>query len=91
MDGTIRAFDLTRYRNFRTFVSPTPVQFSCLAMDPSGEIVCAGTIDDFSIYVFNVQTSQLLEVFPEDKYRVVEELRKLRRGPFGGPHLVGMT
>ena len=30
LDGTIRAFDLLRYRNFRTFTSPEPTQFSCL-------------------------------------------------------------
>jgi periodic tryptophan protein 2 len=75
---------LTRYRNFRTLASPNPVQFSCLAMDPSGgfhlrfknavfcvlkfrfflwtEIICAGTLDDFTVYVFNVQTGALLEV-----------------------------
>jgi periodic tryptophan protein 2 len=62
MDGTIRGFDLTRYRNFRTLASPNPVQFSCVAMDPSGEIICAGTMDDFTVYVFNVQTGALLEV-----------------------------
>lgn len=62
MDGTIRGFDLTRYRNFRTMASPEPVQFSCMALDPSGEIVCAGTLDDFTVYVFNVQTGALLEV-----------------------------
>jgi len=26
LDGTVRAFDLTRYRNFRTFTSPRPAQ-----------------------------------------------------------------
>lgn len=31
------------------------------------------------------------EVFPEDKYRVVQILRELKNGPFGGPHVVGMT
>eukprot|EP00612_Vaucheria_litorea_P006482 CAMPEP_0171470554 /NCGR_PEP_ID=MMETSP0946-20130122/214_1 /TAXON_ID=109269 /ORGANISM="Vaucheria litorea, Strain CCMP2940" /LENGTH=1078 /DNA_ID=CAMNT_0011999947 /DNA_START=47 /DNA_END=3280 /DNA_ORIENTATION=+ len=31
------------------------------------------------------------EVFPEDKYRVVQILRGIKRGPFGGPHVVGMT
>jgi periodic tryptophan protein 2 len=62
-------FDLTRYRNFRTLASPNPVQFSCLAMDPSGEIICAGTLDDFTVYVFNVQTGALLEV----KEKRVEE------------------
>ncbi len=41
-DGTVRAFDLLRYRNFRTFAAAVPYQYSCLAVDPSGEIVCAG-------------------------------------------------
>lgn len=33
------------------------------------------------------------EVFPEDKYKVVDVLRKMNtgNGPFGGPHVVGMT
>ena len=29
MDGTVRAFDLIRYRNFRTFRGEEPTQFSC--------------------------------------------------------------
>lgn len=42
LDGTVRAFDLVRYRNFRTFTSPQPVQFSSMAVDPSGEVIsCA--------------------------------------------------
>lgn len=51
-----------RYRNFRTFTSPRPVQFSCLAVDNSGEIVCAGGRDVFEIFVWSVQTGRLLEV-----------------------------
>ncbi|KAI8972105.1 WD40-repeat-containing domain protein [Pilobolus umbonatus] len=62
LDGTVRAFDLVRYRNFRTFTSPTPVQFTSLAVDPSGEIVCAGTLDTFEIYVWSVQTGKLLDI-----------------------------
>lgn len=31
------------------------------------------------------------EVFPEDKYAVVETLRKSKKGPYGGNHVVGMT
>ncbi|RCI03258.1 hypothetical protein CU098_004251, partial [Rhizopus stolonifer] len=61
-DGTVRAFDLVRYRNFRTFTSPNPVQFTSLAVDPSGEIVCAGTMDTFEIYVWSVQTGKLLDI-----------------------------
>lgn len=38
MDGTVRAWDLLRYRNFRTMTSPTPVQFASLAVDPAGEV-----------------------------------------------------
>lgn len=62
-DGTIRAFDLMRYRNFRTFTSPQPVVFSALAVDAAGEIVCgAGGLDDFSIYVWNMRTGALVDV-----------------------------
>eukprot|EP01125_Pyxidicula_operculata_P013684 TRINITY_DN4548_c0_g1_i1.p1 TRINITY_DN4548_c0_g1~~TRINITY_DN4548_c0_g1_i1.p1 ORF type:complete len:872 (+),score=155.80 TRINITY_DN4548_c0_g1_i1:28-2643(+) len=62
LDGTVRAFDLIRYRNFRTFTSPTPRQFSCLAVDPSGEIVAAGCSDSFEIYLWSMQTGRLLDV-----------------------------
>ncbi|XP_041358721.1 periodic tryptophan protein 2 homolog [Gigantopelta aegis] len=62
LDGTVRAFDLNRYRNFRTFTSPRPAQFSCLASDNSGEIVCAGGLDTFEIFVWSMKTGRLLEV-----------------------------
>jgi len=38
LDGTVRAYDLIRYRNFRTMTSPTPQQFGCVSVDPSGEV-----------------------------------------------------
>ncbi|THH00961.1 hypothetical protein EW026_g1650 [Hermanssonia centrifuga] len=62
LDGTVRAFDLIRYRNFRTFTSPAPVQFSCLAVDPSGEVVAAGSSDSFEVFLWSVQTGKLLDV-----------------------------
>ncbi|EAL19888.1 hypothetical protein CNBG0310 [Cryptococcus deneoformans B-3501A] len=62
LDGTVRAYDLIRYRNFRTFTSPTPVQFSALAVDPSGDVVCAGSQDSFEIYMWSVQTGKLLDI-----------------------------
>lgn len=61
LDGSVRAWDLIRYRNFRTFTAATRVQFSSLAVDPSGEVVCAGSLDDFDIHLWSVQTSQLLD------------------------------
>ncbi|XP_055975200.1 periodic tryptophan protein 2 homolog [Sorex fumeus] len=62
MDGTVRAFDLHRYRNFRTFTSPRPTQFSCVAVDSSGEIVAAGAQDSFEIFIWSMQTGRLLDV-----------------------------
>lgn len=62
LDGTVRAFDLHRYRNFRTFTSPRPSQFACLAVDCSGEIVCAGSQDSFEVFVWSMQTGRLLDV-----------------------------
>ena len=63
LDGTVRAHDLHRYRTFRTLTTPTPVQFLSLAVDPSGEIVTAGSTDPFHIYAWNLQTGKLLDVF----------------------------
>lgn len=62
LDGTVRAHDLLRYKNFRTLSAPTPVQFTSLAADPTGEVVCAGSLDPFQIYVWALQTGKLLEV-----------------------------
>ena len=62
LDGTVRAYDLIRYRNFRTFTSPSPVQFSCLAVDPSGEVVAAGSTDSFEVFLWSVRTGKLLDI-----------------------------
>jgi len=62
LDGTVRAFDLNRYRNFRTFTAPKPCQFSSLALDASAEIICAGSLDTFEICMWSMQTGRLLEV-----------------------------
>lgn len=62
LDGTVRAFDLIRYRNFRTFTSPSPEQFNTIAVDTSGEIVCAAALDSFQIYIWSVQTGKLLDI-----------------------------
>ncbi|KAG9473021.1 hypothetical protein GDO78_015312 [Eleutherodactylus coqui] len=62
LDGTVRAYSLLRYRNFRTFTSPRLTQFSCLAVDGSGDLVCAGAQDAFEVYVWSMQTGKLLDV-----------------------------
>jgi periodic tryptophan protein 2 len=62
LDGTVRAFDLTRYRNFRVMTSPTPTQFSSVTIDPSGDIVCASSRDSFDIYVWTLKTGRLLDI-----------------------------
>uniref|UniRef100_A0A8C0C0K1 Small-subunit processome Utp12 domain-containing protein n=1 Tax=Buteo japonicus TaxID=224669 RepID=A0A8C0C0K1_9AVES len=51
-----------KYRNFRTFTSPRPSQFSCLAVDSSGEIVSAGSQDSFEIFIWSMQSGRLLDV-----------------------------
>jgi periodic tryptophan protein 2 len=61
LDGSIRAWDLIRYRNFRTFTAPTRLSFSCMAVDASGEVVAAGSLDSFDIHIWSVQTGQLLD------------------------------
>lgn len=65
LDGTVRAFDLVRYRNFRTFTAAPgspPVQFTCLAVDEGGELVMAAGMEPFGIHVWSVHTGKLLDV-----------------------------
>lgn len=62
LDGTVRVFDLVKYRNFRTMTTPKPAQFSCLAIESGGDIVAAGSIDPYDIYLWSLKTGQLLEV-----------------------------
>lgn len=61
LDGSVRAWDLIRYRNFRTFTTPTRLGFSSIAVDPSGEVVCAGSLESDQIHIWSVQTGQLLD------------------------------
>ncbi len=63
LDGTVQAHDLIRYRNFRTLVTPSPAQLTCLAVDPSGEVVAAGSGEPFEVYTWSLQTGKLLDVF----------------------------
>lgn len=62
LDGTVRAWDLFRYRNFRTFTTPSPRQFTSLTADQSGEVICSGTIDSFEIFVWSMKTGRLLDI-----------------------------
>ncbi|KAM1714573.1 hypothetical protein ACFX11_025413 [Malus domestica] len=62
LDGTVRAWDLYRYRNFRTFTTPETRQFVSLAADQSGEVICAGTLDSFEIFVWSMKTGRLLDI-----------------------------
>uniref|UniRef100_A0A674E8H2 PWP2 small subunit processome component n=1 Tax=Salmo trutta TaxID=8032 RepID=A0A674E8H2_SALTR len=61
-DGKVKLLYLHRYRNFRTFTSPRPAQFSSLAVDPSGDLVSAGAQDSFEVFIWSMQTGRLLEV-----------------------------
>jgi periodic tryptophan protein 2 len=78
LDGTARAFDLVRYRNFQTFVTPTPAQLTCVAIDRSGEVVTAGSVDTMSVYVWSMQSAQLLE-------QLSGHAKPLSALGFGGP------
>ncbi|KAK7303555.1 hypothetical protein RJT34_14462 [Clitoria ternatea] len=62
LDGTIRAWDLTRYRNFKVFTAPSPRQFVSLTADQGGEVICAGTSDSFEIFVWSMRTGRLLDM-----------------------------
>jgi len=64
LDGTVRAFDLARYKNFRTMRTPSerPSQLLCLAVDGNGEVICAGAMEPYEIYLWSMRNGQLLDV-----------------------------
>lgn len=62
IDGTIRAHDLKRYRNFRTLVAPKQTQLKHLCADALGDIVMASSHDLYEIYIWALETGQLLDV-----------------------------
>ena len=72
MDGSVRAYDLLRYRNFRTFTAPDArVQFGSLAIDPSGEIIAAGSANgSYNIYLWSTKTGQCVDILPGHEARI---------------------
>ena len=58
LDGTVRAFDMARYRNFKTLATPRPVQLGCVAVDSSGDLVAAGGTDVFEVYLWSLTTGR---------------------------------
>lgn len=61
LDGTVRAYDLNKYINFRIMTTPLPTKFSCCAIDFSGDIVTAGCVDNYNIYVWNLKNGDLID------------------------------
>lgn len=72
LDGTVRAYDINRYRNFRTLTSPSdskPAQFICLAVDSvGGDFIAAGSQNLFEIFLWSLQTGRMLECLTGNYY-----------------------
>jgi len=62
LDGTVRAFDMARYRNFKTLTTPRPVQLTCVSVDSSGDLVASGGSDVFEVYIWSMKTGRLTEI-----------------------------
>ncbi|KAI6190657.1 Utp12 domain-containing protein [Aphelenchoides bicaudatus] len=62
MDGKVIAHDMKRYRNFRTMVTPKQTQLEHLCADKSGQNCMASSVQNYEIYVWSIETGDLLEV-----------------------------
>lgn len=63
LDGTIRCHDIKRYRNFRTMTCPRQTQLGSLVVDDSSELIVAASKDLFEVYVFSMDTGDLVDSF----------------------------
>ena len=72
MDGSVRAYDLLRYKNFRTFTAPDErIQFGSVAVDPSGDLIAGGSANgSYSIYVWATRTGQCVDILPGHEARI---------------------
>lgn len=61
LDGTAHAYDLTRYRLFRTLKPEFPVQYTHMCLDPSGELVICVSNDPFELHVYSLETGKLID------------------------------
>ena len=65
LDGTIRAFDLHRFKNFRTLTTSSETlsaQFISLAVDTvSSDFIAAGAQNLFEIFLWSLKTGRFLE------------------------------
>ncbi|KAK4837729.1 hypothetical protein QYF36_007999 [Acer negundo] len=52
LDGTVRA----------SLDGPSSMQFVSLAADQRGEVICAGTLDSFEIFVWSMKTGRLFDI-----------------------------
>ena len=62
LDGTIRAYDLIKYKYFRIMTTPKQTQLICCSIDYSGEIVAAGSLDTYNIFVWSLKTGDLIDI-----------------------------
>lgn len=81
LDGTVRAFDIRRYRNFRVLVGPPPTrQFGAVAVDAAGELVAAGCVDTFEVVVWSLRTGNVVELLAGHKGPVSSIAFRPQRG-----------
>lgn len=62
LDGTVRAHDLQRYRNFRTLVCPEQTQLNGIAVDSAGDLVVASSKELYNIFIWSLENGKLLDV-----------------------------
>ncbi|KAI6224160.1 hypothetical protein M3Y95_00853700 [Aphelenchoides besseyi] len=62
MDGQVVAHDMKRYRNFRTMTAPKQTQLENLCADRTGQNCLASSRQLFEVYVWAIETGNLLDV-----------------------------
>lgn len=58
----MNAYDVLKYKKFRTFKPDMQCQLTCLEIDESEDIIFAGSFDPYEVYSWSVQTGNILQI-----------------------------
>lgn len=62
LDGQIRIYDLMKRKLFKELLPEENNQLSCLDVEQNGEVIFAGGVDPYQIYIWSFYTGKIIDI-----------------------------